>query len=447
MRLTQKQIVHTWWPLAASWLLMSLESPSISAVVSRMENPAINLAAYGGLVFPLSLIIEAPVIMLLAASTALVVDHESYRKIYRFMNLLGFGLTLLHGLVAFTPLYDLIVHNIFHSPPEIIEPARFGLRFMLPWTWSIAYRRFQQGVMIRFNDSRGVSECTMVRLITLGLMLGIGFWMNVLPGIAVGAMAQGSAVLAEAIYAHFRVRRIVKFEIEPLGTTQPFVWKTFYKFYIPLVLTSFLTLIWAPIGSAALSRMPLPVESLAAWQVISGLIFMLRSPGTAFNEVVVAKLGLPDGSRQLLRFTVYLILGTTAVHLLFAFTPLSMLWLVNLTGVPAQLLDLSIAGIKTAILLPSLTALVSWYQGSILHSRSTRAIPESVLIFLGVIGGILLAGIRFATGPGLFYSISALTAGTAAQVGWMILRSRRLMKDLKAKSEAELAALSELPAS
>ena len=76
--LTIKQIYKTWWPLAVSWFLMALELPALSAIVARLPNPKINLAAYGGIVFPLALIIEAPIIMLLAASTALSKDWKSY---------------------------------------------------------------------------------------------------------------------------------------------------------------------------------------------------------------------------------------------------------------------------------------------------------------------------------------------------------------------------------
>ena len=97
-------IFRTWWPLAASWMLMSLELPAVSAIIARLPYPTINLAAYGGIVFPISLIIEAPIIMLLAASTALSKDYASYQKLRRFMMLAGGSLTLLHILVAFTPL-------------------------------------------------------------------------------------------------------------------------------------------------------------------------------------------------------------------------------------------------------------------------------------------------------------------------------------------------------
>lgn len=158
MKLTYRQIIKTWWPLAFSWLLMSVEMPMLSAVIARLENPEINLAAYGGIVFPLSLIIESPVIMLLPASVALSKHRQAYQLIWRYMMGAGLLLTGLHALVAFTPLYYTVVQGLIGAPDEIVAPARIGLMLMLPWTWSIAYRRFQQGVLIR-NGFSGAVGC------------------------------------------------------------------------------------------------------------------------------------------------------------------------------------------------------------------------------------------------------------------------------------------------
>ena len=43
---------------------MSIELPLVSAVMARLSDPTIHLAAYGGVVFPIALVIEAPIIML-----------------------------------------------------------------------------------------------------------------------------------------------------------------------------------------------------------------------------------------------------------------------------------------------------------------------------------------------------------------------------------------------
>ncbi|MEJ2149855.1 MAG: hypothetical protein P8Z40_10280 [Chloroflexota bacterium] len=164
LELSTSHILHTWWPLAASWLLMSVELPALSAVIARLAAPEINLAAYGGVVEPLALIVEAPIIMLLAASTALSKDWASYVKVGRFMMIASLILTVLHILVAFTPLYYVVVEGIIGVPKEIVEPAHIGLRIMTPWTWAIAFRRLNQGVLIRFDHSRAVGMGTFIRL-------------------------------------------------------------------------------------------------------------------------------------------------------------------------------------------------------------------------------------------------------------------------------------------
>ena len=188
--LTVRRIVRTWWPLAASWLLMGAELPVLSAVVARLADPEINLAAYGGVVFPLALVIESPIIMLLAASTALSRDWGSYVKLHRFMMLTSASLTALHALIAFTPLYYVVVRGVLGAPAEIVEPARLGLMIMLPWTWAIAYRRFNQGVLIRFGHSRAVGVGTVIRLISDGAVLLTGYLVGVLPGVVVATSSE-----------------------------------------------------------------------------------------------------------------------------------------------------------------------------------------------------------------------------------------------------------------
>ena len=76
------RVARLWWPLAASWLLMGAELPLLSAVVARMADPEIHLSAYGSTVLPLSFMVEAPIIMLLSASTAL--SRTSSLKSSRF---------------------------------------------------------------------------------------------------------------------------------------------------------------------------------------------------------------------------------------------------------------------------------------------------------------------------------------------------------------------------
>jgi len=432
-------IIRTWWPLAASWLLMGLEGPAISAVIARLANPEINLAAYGGVVFPLALFIEAPIIMLLAASTALSTDWNSYRKLRTYMHTLSIGLSLLHVAIAFTPLYDFIVGRAIGAPTEIIEPARIGLMITLPWTWSIAYRRLNQGVLIRFGHSLAVGVGTLVRLCADGLVLAIGYLLGSVPGIIIAATVIVAGVLSEALYIGIRVRPVLRDRLKPVpGQPQPLTLRGFLRFYVPLSLTSLIFLTARPLISASISRMPGALESLAAWPVVTGLTFLLRSFGISYNEVVVALLDRPYSSPNLRRFTAVLSGLTTGALLIIAVTPVATFWFKGVSGLAPHLVALARISLWFALPLPALSVLQSWYQGVILHSRRTRGITEAVVIYLMITSVVLGIGIAWGAITGIYVGLVALSAGEFLRNGWLVWRSRPARRAVLTRDTASL---------
>lgn len=431
-----KTVLNAWWPLAGSWILMGMEAPVMSAVIARLPNPEINMAAYSGVVFPLALIIESPVIMLLAASTALSKDWASYNLLRKYMIFAGGILTGFHLLVAFTPLYDVVVGDIMGAKPEIIEPARLGLMIMIPWTWSIAYRRFNQGVLIRFGHSKSIGLGTVVRLSANILILAIGYTAGIFPGIVVGASAVAAGVMSEALYVRFVVRPVLNRELKPAPTIHPpLTWSVFWAFYIPLVMTSLLTLLANPIGSAAMNRMPLAIESLAVWLVITGLVFILRSMGIAYNEVVVAQLDSPGSYPTLRKFASLLALITTGLLFLIAATPLSSIWFRDIFSLRSELVTLGRTALWLAIPLPALSVLQSWYQGAILYGGRTRGITESVIIYLLTSISILAIGIIYGKTTGLYFGMLALTTSVGTQTAWLWLRARGILRQLEQRDQ------------
>ena len=441
MRPEMQRIIRTWWPLAASWMLMAAELPALSAVVARLPNPSINLAAYGGVVFPLALIIESPILMLLSASTALSKDWASYRKIWRFMMVTSAVMTGLHLLLVFTPLYYVVVRGILGVPEVIVEPARIGLMIMTPWTWAIAYRRYHQGVLIRFGHSKAVGAGTVMRLSANGLVLLIGYSLGTVSGIVVATSAVIAGVISEAVYVGLAVRPVLRDDVKPAPpVVPPLVWRAFFAFYIPLALTSFISLVAQPIGSAGLSRMPDPIASLAVWPVVTGLLFLIRSLGFAFNEVVVALLDRRGMVSSLRLFTGILAVSVTAFLLLFVMTPLSEVWFGRISALPPHLAELARTGLWLTLPIPALTALQSWYQGSIVNSRRTRGITEAVVIYLVVNVTLLWAGVVWGQVIGLYVGLAAFTISSAAQTAWLWWRSRPALRAVAARDAGSVIA-------
>ncbi|MEE4215220.1 MAG: MATE family efflux transporter, partial [Bacteroidales bacterium] len=157
--LTYRKIFLFWSPLALTWLMMAAEQPFLVSVIARLPDPKYNLAAFG-IAFSFALIIEAPVIMLMSASTALVGSSHSYRKLKRFTDILNVSVTLVQLILLLPPVFNFIVMDLMGVPENVARLTHISLLLLLPWAASIGYRRFYQGILIRNNLTRRVTYGT-----------------------------------------------------------------------------------------------------------------------------------------------------------------------------------------------------------------------------------------------------------------------------------------------
>lgn len=402
---------------------MALEQPFVTGVVARLPDERVQLAAFGGVAFPVALVVEGPIIMLLAASTALVRSWADYLQLRRLVHLAGAALTILHAALAFTPLYDLTVIRLLGAPPEIIEPGRLALQWMLPWTWAIAWRRFLQGILIRAERGKAVTAGTVVRLIADVLALAIG-WQLQLPGAALAGLILSSGVVAEAIYITWSVRPVLhKLHESHTPETQPIAVRKFLRFYVPLALTPLITLMLQPIASAAISRMPNALDSLAALPVVHSLVFLMRSLGMAFNEVVVSLIGAPGSVAMLRLFSRRLALACVSVLLLIAATPLADLYFQSLMQFSPWLTAIGVMGLTASIFMPANQAFQSLYMGSLVARHKTRGITESVVLYFVLTAAFLWVGIQLEIGPGLPVALTCLVLAGLCQTLFLAWRA------------------------
>jgi hypothetical protein len=350
-------------------------------------------------------------------------------------------LTALHFLLAFTPLYDMIIVRLMGPPVEIIEPARLGMKIMLPWTWTIAYRRFNQGVLIRFGYSQAVGIGTAIRLVCNATAMGIAIWVGELPGITVGTLGIAVGVTSEAIYSGIRVQPVLRDRLRPAPPIKPALeWNAFFSFYIPLAMTSLLLLLVQPLGSAALSRMPFALESLAAWPVVNGFLFMFRSLGFAYNEVVVALMDQPGAVSKLQKFMTYLACGITGLLLIVAATPLSNFWFVTVSGLAPDLAEIAKNGLWIGLLWPAAAVLRNWFQGVIVSGNNTRGITEAVVVFLLVVTAILGLGTNLLNITGLYVALVGFSVGTFCQILWLRYRAKPTIREAELRDAMTVTA-------
>ena len=87
--------------------------------------------------------------------------------------------------------------------------------------------------MIRHGHSKMVGQTTFVRLVTVALVLLVGFLIKTIPGTILAGSAQGLGVTAEAIYAGLAVRKLRPLIKAAPPVKEPLTLKRFQcKFYL-----------------------------------------------------------------------------------------------------------------------------------------------------------------------------------------------------------------------
>ncbi len=418
----QRYILGFWLPLFASWLLMAAEGPIISASINRLPDEVLMLAAMG-IVTSLSVTIESPIINLLATSTALVRDHASYRLVRRFTLHWCALLTVLAVLVGYTPLFDLIVPGWLDVPDEVARWVRPGMQIMIFWSAAIGWRRFLQGILIRFNQTRKIAWGTGVRLLASGGAVVLLALLTDWPGVIIGALALMAGVTAEAAYATWVVRPVVRAELSPGSPPADgpaLTYRALFWFHLPLAATSLLILLMQPLVTSSLARLEHPTESLAAWPVLFQILLMARAAAMALPEVIIALHRDGRTFGPLRRFTLALTALSTVVIALFAFTPLAQGYIFGVQDMTPEVGQLALSSLGLFLFFPALAVLISWLRGLLIHGRHTRYVNVGMAVNLAVTGGVLAWGVARAW-PGLPTAALALNLASLAEViylGW-----------------------------
>lgn len=408
-----------------------LEGPAFQAAIGRLPDPPINLAAWG-LTMSLSLLIESPAIMLLATAIALVRDADSYLALRRFMVSMSVVCTLLTGLAAFTPLFHWVARDLMGQPADIVAGAKPAMQIMLFWTAAIAWRRFYQGILVRYGQTRLVSWGTAVRLAAAVVTAAYLTQAKIFPGAQAAAWAMMAAVVSEAVAATVFARPLVRQEFlkaavpETQDSAPPLTQRAILRFHAPLAATTLLTLLAQPLTSAALARLPAPTATLAAWPVVFMALLVLRGWGLSLQEITVAQMrddDLPARVATLRRFA-WIVGGVTSgLAVLVTATPLLNLYLARVLSLPPDLWPAVRAGMLAGALLPLLTTLGSWARGMLVGLGKTDPVYRGMGV--GLVTHIVLLALAVALRlPGMAAASGAFTLAMIAELVFLLRACR-----------------------
>ena len=427
--LTYRQILTFWLPLAGTWLMMAVEGPYLAAIIARLAQPTENLAAFG-VAFAFAIIIEAPVIMLMAAATALVRDRHSYLALRRFAYGLSALLTGVQVVAVLPPVFNWIADTLVGLPPDVARLTHQGLAIMLPWPFAIGYRRFRQGLLISHNLTRRVAYGTLLRLVTMSVVALVASRVPSLQGVHVGATALAIGVVVEAVASRWMSREVVSMlldgRLDRPGTPR-LALRAIASFYLPLALTLVLAMAIQPIVTFFMGQSRFPLESLAVLPVVHGLTFIFRALGLSYQEVGIALLGDRwQHYRPLRDFACVLAAAATAGLGLIAYTPLASVWFRDIAGLPPDLSAFAFLPVQIMAFLPAGSVWMAFQRAVLVHARETTSITWASVVEVAVVVTVLTVTIQSLSWVGAVAAATAIVLGRLAGNLWLIVPAVRV---------------------
>jgi len=387
--MNKRRILVFWLPLAATWLMMAFEGPFLAAVIARLATPTYNLAAWG-VAFSFALIIEAPIIMIMSASTALVEDRRSYLKLRNFTYFLNGLITICMLIFLIPPFFDTLTIKLIGLPAPVSRLTYYATMFLLPWPGAIGYRRFYQGILIRHHLTRRVAYGTILRMTSIALSALYLYWFFNLPGVVVAAISLSIGVCLEALASRVMAHNTIKVLLSVGVAGQNLGFKQIFSFYYPLALTSMLALGVHPLVTFFIGHSRMAIESLAVLPVINSLVFIFRSLGLSYQEAGIALVGRNwEGLKAVREFAFFLALSVVGLLGIIAFSPLTEFWFGRVSGLSRILSDFSVLPLRIMVIMPGLSVLLSFQRAILVAARQTRYLTLATALEVGSIVAVL----------------------------------------------------------
>ena len=325
-------------------------------------------------------------------------------------------------VLLFPPVFNFILSDLMHLKKEIVRLIHPALLILIVWPGAIGYRRFYQGILIRYGFTRRVAYGTGVRLITMAMVAGLLYVFKSVSGASLGALALSGGVLSEALASRLMVRqtlKIIKSQTEPAAPnpTSELTFRGIIRFYYPLALTSILSLVIQPALTFFMGQGRYALESLAVWPVVNSFVFIFRSFGLSFQEAAISLMGENYMNyHKLKRFAQMIAAGISGIIAFIALSPLLSNWMTGVSGLTETLAVFTFLPVQILILMPAFSVWISFQRAILVVQRSTGPITAATTI------EVLLA--IFVMYSLIFHS--TLSAVSAAAIALLIGRSGSL---------------------
>ncbi len=199
------------------------------------------------------------------------------------------------------------------------------------------------------------------------------------------------------------------------------------SFFLPLALTSAMTMVSHSLISAGLARTVNPVASLAAYSVALAAEDLFESPIIQTRQMTLALLKGPRSFQVISRAALTALAISMALGLVIAAPPVGSFFFTRLLGVPYDLLGPTLGNFWIVMLLPVLAGARSFLQGVVIKHRQTALLTAAMVGRVLLMAGFIYSCIRWGWVKGGYIGSLALNLGVMVELTAAAGKSRQLL--------------------
>ena len=418
-----RKLVRFILPLAIVFTAGDIGQQVLNGGMARMPDVIATLAAYG-IALGIKGLLSTPLTQAGQLGLVLTEDHRARRLNQIFI----LGVATIVGLIllalSLTPIGAWLIKDL-HSLSQILATeVQFALLCMVPLLFLEALARLYSGLLLRYRQSTLVSVSTFAKIFA-----SIGAVFVLLPvdlveerPIWLPLMVIYAGVLAELTVVLTSYLRQVHHRLPHESDSDHSLVYTF-RFFWPLVFVSAIQSGSRPVINLFVARGATAEFALAVFVIVESLAGMICGWIQELRYLPAAFRDETNNLSYIKRFTAWCGLLGVALMVVFCWTPVLDLILVNLIGLNPTVTAACAVPLLVYSLLPVITAPRSYLHGIAYVQHRTRALVPATPSRMATSVVVLLVLPSWGV-EGAVLATASVTAGLAVEtlVSWWCLR-------------------------
>jgi len=431
---TMKTVFAFFLPIAIGIFVVSFIYPIFSWGISRFSASKEALAAFS-VARSLYFIMASPILVLRQTVVALVTDHVSYTTLRTFTLSVIAAVFSAFLLIGMTPIGQFVFGRVMGTEDPLLSMSRQVFVFFAFVVVLSGYSLFLQGLAILGKRTKHILIAMIIQIGSVAIILSIAPKLPFGDGATAATISYACGVLISNLYLDLAVRRQVvaslpERNLAAVVSDQQVANRTkaIFKFYLPLVLATFILCLSIPMINAALAKTAAANINLSAFDVAWGLGWLILGTIEVSHQIPLYFLKQKDRSdKKIFTFIVLFGLFCTMLTSLIGFTPLGMLIIERIMGIEQDVSYYVILSMKALTALPMIMVLRQYLWGLFMYHKYTNPVTWGKAINIICLFTVLAMMPRFPSISPVVYVLLAMAAAEICELVYLLLQylSRR----------------------